>query len=185
MKLKYNNYFKYKNEVEDLYLSAFPKHERFPFWILEECSKENNSELLAITDNNIFVGFCYLVKCDDLYYLMYFAVEPKLRNKGYGSIILKELSNRYKNIFLSIEKPVDDLTKKRKNFYLKNGFIETNKIYEDTGVFYEILCNNKEIEITEEIMMKRYKNMSKNPSILKSISNTFDMNEIKFMNDNI
>jgi len=185
MNLIFKNNIENSQLLEELYLKSFPKEERFPFWVLKECSKENNSDLLEIYDNDEFVGFCYVVKCDNLYYLMYFAVEPNLRNKGYGSIILKELANKYKNIFLSIEKPSDELTKRRKNFYLENGFIETNKIYEDTGVFYEVLCNNKRIKITEEIMMKRYTNMSSNSDILKNISDTFDTNVVEFINDNV
>lgn len=45
MDFTYCNSLKYKDKIEKLYLSAFPKEERFPFWILEECSKKNNSSL--------------------------------------------------------------------------------------------------------------------------------------------
>lgn len=45
MSLKYINNIEYANEIEELYLNSFPKEERFLFWILEECSKENNSVL--------------------------------------------------------------------------------------------------------------------------------------------
>lgn len=50
MNLKYINYNKnkYKNKIKSLYLNSFPKDERFPFWILQECSKENNSDLYEI-----------------------------------------------------------------------------------------------------------------------------------------
>ena len=39
MTLKYTGNGEYKNEIEKLYLESFPKDERFPFWILYECSK--------------------------------------------------------------------------------------------------------------------------------------------------
>ena len=45
MTLTYIENGEYKNEIEKLYLKSFPKEERFPFWILDECSKENNSDL--------------------------------------------------------------------------------------------------------------------------------------------
>ena len=88
MNLLYINSQEYKDRIEELYLESFPEDERFPFWMLEECSKENNSDLLAIVDNGVFVGMSYIVNCHDAYYLMYLAVEPNLRNKNYGSHIL-------------------------------------------------------------------------------------------------
>ena len=63
----------------------------------------------------------YIVNCNDAYYLMYLAVEPDLRNKKYGSNILQDLKEKYKTIFLSIERPFDEISIKRKKFYLKNG----------------------------------------------------------------
>lgn len=74
MYFTYCNNLKYKDKIEKLYLSAFPKEERFPFWILEECSQEDNSDLCAILDNDKFIGMCYIVNCDDAHYLMYLAV---------------------------------------------------------------------------------------------------------------
>ena len=91
MNFNYINDLKYKDELEELYLSAFPKEERFSFWILEDCSKEDNSDLYAILDNDKFVGMCYIVNCDGAYYLMYLAVQDELRNKKYVSKILEDL----------------------------------------------------------------------------------------------
>ena len=109
MSLKYINNIEYSNEIEELYLNSFPKEERFPFWILEECSKENNSDLYGIIDNDKLIGMCYLVNCSNAYYLMYLAVEPNLRNQNYGSRILMDLKEKYKVLFLSIDSPVDNI----------------------------------------------------------------------------
>ena len=178
MYLKYVDYNKYINQIEELYLNSFPDNERFPFWILGECSKENNSDLYAIIDNDRFIGMCYIVNCCNVYYLMYLAVEPGLRNKNYGSQILMDLKEKYKTLFLSIDMPIDDISISRKNFYLRNGFYETNKFYEDTGVTYEVLCTNDEYEITDDIMKMRYTNMTNNSKLLEVISNTFNMNVV-------
>ena len=99
MSLKYINNIEYANEIEKLYLNSFPKEERFPFWILEECSKENNSDLYGIIDNDKLIGMCYLVNCSNAYYLMYLAVVPDLRNQNYGSKILMDLKEKYKVLF--------------------------------------------------------------------------------------
>lgn len=174
MLLSYINYTKYKDLVENLYLKSFPKEERFPFWVLEECSKEDNSILYAIIDNNKFIGMCYLVNCNEAYYLMYLAVEPEFRNNNYGSKILQDLKEKFKTLFLSVDEPVDDLSIRRKNFYLRNGFYDTNKYYEDTGINYEILCTNSEYEITNENMLMRYTNMTNNSELFSIIGNTFN-----------
>ena len=74
MYFNYCNNLKYQDELEELYLSAFPKEERFPFDILKTCSKEDNSDLYAVLDNDKFIGMCYIVNCNGAYYLMYLAV---------------------------------------------------------------------------------------------------------------
>lgn len=178
MNFTYINDLKCKDKIENLYLSAFPKEERFPFYILEECSKEDNSDLYAVFDKDKFIGMCYIVNCDNAYYLMYLAVQDELRNKNYGSKILKDLKEKYKNLFLSIDMPVDEMSIKRKNFYLRNGFYDTSQYYEDTGVWYEVLCTNDKCEITDNIMKKRYNNMTNKTKLLSVISSTFNANTI-------
>ena len=185
MNFNYINDLKYKDELEELYLSAFPKEERFSFWILEDCSKEDNSDLYAILDNDKFVGMCYIVNCDGAYYLMYLAVEPNLRNKNYGSHILMDLEEKYKTLFLSIDDPINELNIRRKNFYLRNGFYDTNKYYEDTGVNYEVLCTNPEYEITNENMQMRYTNMTSNSELLSIIANTFNADYVNLKNKSV
>ena len=63
-------------------------------------------------------------------------------------------------------------------FYLKNGFYDTNKFYEDTGVNYEVLCTNDQYEITDDNMKMRYTNMTNNPKLFKVISNTFNVDVV-------
>lgn len=187
MTLQYIDNEEYKNKIEKLYLESFPEEERFPFWILDECSKEDKSDLLAILDNDRFIGMCYLVNCNNAYYLMYLAVAPELRNQNYGSKILTDLKEKYKALFLSVDEPIDDISIRRKNFYLRNGFYDTNKYYEDTGVNYEVLCTNPEYEITNENMKMRYTNMTNNPELSNVIANTFnaDFVNLKYKNKHL
>ena len=121
---------------------------------------------------------CYIVNCDNAYYLMYLAVEPNLRNKSYGSKILNDLKEKYKLLFLSIDEPNNSMSIRRKNFYLRNGFYDINKSYEDTGINYEILCTDDRYEITNDIMKMRYTNMTNNSKIFNEISNTFDIDAV-------
>ena len=81
MNFKYINYYesKNKNKIKKLYLNAFPKEERFPFQILKYRSKQPNVIFNEILDNDKSIGMEYIIKCDDVYYLMYFAVYEEQR----------------------------------------------------------------------------------------------------------
>lgn len=181
MNLMYTSYPKHKHKIKEIYFDSFPKNERFPYLILRYTAKEKNVALNSVALKNVIIGIYYVVKCDDLFYLMYFAIDKEFRNKGYGSRVLNDLKRKYKNIFLSIEKKDDDLAFRRKKFYLRNGFFETGKYYLDNGVMYEVLCTNKNIEITVDILKKRYSNMSNSKLIKYIIGKTFNMNNIKIV----
>ena len=171
MKLNYINFYlcKDKKKVKKIYYESFEKEERFPFWLLKTCSKEDNVLFNAIYDNSELIGFQYIIKYDNVAYLMYLAISESKRNMGYGSEILKQLNNSHNNILLSIEKPNKkmDIKYRRKQFYLRNGFISTNKFLIDNNVEYELLCNSK-LDIDDEILQKRYTKMT-NSKIKKFI----------------
>ena len=101
-----------------------------------------------------------------------------MRNKNYGSKILNKLIKKYQLLFLSIDEPNDSISISRKNFYLKNGFYDINRVYEDTGINYEILCTDDKYEITDNIMKMRYINMTNNSKIFDEISNTFNVDSV-------
>lgn len=70
---------------------------------------------------------------------------------------------------------------RRKKFYLKNGFYETNKFILDNKVEYEILCTNRDYEITEENLKQRYTKMGNNKFINYVISKIINTYNIKFI----
>lgn len=188
MTLKYINYFtsQYKYEVKKIYQNAFPREERFPFWVLKCCAKEKNVRFNVILDGGKLVGMVYIIHCENYTYLMFFAIEKSQRKKGYGSQILKDLTEQYKNIILSIEKPdekFNDDKAKRKNFYLKNGLQETNKFMKDNGVLYELLCTNKEFVITEEKLRERYTKMTHSAVMKWIMSKLFNVHRIDFIEE--
>ena len=173
MNLKYINFYdsKQRNKIKKTYLNSFPRNERFPFWILKYSIKNKRNFLYEVLDyNNKFVGICYIVDCQDSFYLMYLAVDKIMRNKRYGSKILEDLKSKYGIIVLSL---------KRKKFYLANGFYEKNKYYEDNGVKYELLCTSKDYVITRENLKRRYSNMTNSKIIRYIIGKTFNMDNIK------
>ena len=183
MSLTYIDYnkCKYKNIVKKIYLDSFSKAERFPFLLLVRCSKEDNISFNVIYDDKTVIGFQYIIDYNGISYLMYFAIDSNNRNKGYGSEILKQLTNSNSNILLCIEKPSNqkELKYKRKIFYLKNGFLTTNKFIIDNNVEYELLCNNIDLNITKELLQGRYINMTKSKIIRYIISKMFNVNDIE------
>lgn len=186
MDLTYIDYFSstHKHDIKKIYKHSFPKEERFPFWILKHCSKEENVIFNAILDKNKVIGISYIITYDTIAYFMYLAIDENLRGKGYGSKVLQDFIKKYKTIILSIERPnkdIEDNRNIRKQFYLRNGFFETNKFIEDTGVEYEILCTNKDHDITIEDLEKRYSKMANSTIMKYLIGKIFDMQPIDFI----
>jgi GrpB-like predicted nucleotidyltransferase (UPF0157 family)/GNAT superfamily N-acetyltransferase len=116
--------------IIELYKNAFPvKEQRNIDSIFYD--KTGMIEVLAFYERNHFCGFaCTLIHLD-ICYILYLAIEDSLRGNGYGSKVLKELAIRYpdKRIVLDIEKEDENAPNnieriKRKNFYLKNGYME-------------------------------------------------------------
>ena len=176
-----------KKLIKKLYYESFDKDERFPFWLLKKCSKEKNVKFNIIYNKDKVIGFQYIIvqyiiEYENIAYLMYFAIEKTQRNIGYGSEILKELNKSYKNVLLCIEKTkekVFDIKHERKQFYLRNGFVGTNKYIVDNNVEYELLCNNSNLNITKEILEKRYTMMTSSKILRFIISKIFNVYNIK------
>lgn len=117
-------FFEEFEQVFDIMKKSFPPDEFRSF--------EEQKALLNKENYNIYVyeldfeisGFLTFWTFDDFVYIEHFAVSEKSRNKGLGEKILncfKELC-REKTIILEVEPPTDTLTKRRVNFYIRNGF---------------------------------------------------------------
>ena len=136
--------------MKKLFLTAFPPEERPPFRVLKRRAKEN-VDWLAIEADGETAGFFYTLKRKDLYYLMFFAVEEKMRGRGIGEAALLQAIKRYsdKRLFLSIERPYEqgaenaETRKRRKAFYLRCGFSETGREAREGSVIYEVLGINE------------------------------------------
>lgn len=132
--------------VKQIYFESFPKSERMPFPIMVGMSKLWNTQFLSFYDDDTLCGFIYFATNSKLVFVMFFAVDEKLRSKGYGSAILQEIHNRYPNkkIVISIEPceisvPDLEIRKRRKAFYLRNGYKEAGYMLKLNGVVQEII----------------------------------------------
>ncbi len=119
--------------LRNLYEEAFPEDEQIPWGSLVGLISEMNLDFTAYYADNQLLGFTIVYPSSHYNWFWYFAVQPDLRGKGIGQQILTALINKYKgqrNI-LDMESPVhpcDNLEqrKRRHEFYLRNGFRDTN-----------------------------------------------------------
>ena len=143
------NTSKRKQEVKDIYVSSFPKEDRMPFGLMLMMSYLWNSEFLAFYDDDVLCGFVYMATIGRQSYVMFFAVNENIHSKGYGSRILETVQSMHINnkIIISIE-PCDESAEdfeqriRRKNFYLKNGYLETGYFMKIGGKKQEVLIRN-------------------------------------------
>ncbi len=120
----------YQN-IKELYLSAFPKEERPPFFLLKHKAQKGKGTFLVIEEEEQFLGFLHIALSNDLVYLAFFAMKEESRSHGYGSQALTLLKQRYagKKILIAREKldPAAEnyaMRVRRYGFYCRNGFTD-------------------------------------------------------------
>ena len=132
--------------LKQLYQTAFPKGEQIPWNDLLRLVGEMPLDFMAYYDGEEFIGFTIVYPRKSFNLFWYFAVRKELRGKGYGQQILSRLIERYKGqtCVLDMESPTQvyeniDLRKRRHNFYLRNGFRDTNVYRTYNGITMTIM----------------------------------------------
>ena len=133
------------SKIEALYKSAFPANERRPLMPLLR-DRTGHGETVAFFDGDLFCGFACLLTDKDISHIIYFAVEDTLRGKGYGSAALSTMAQWKKDKRIIVDIEMEDAGKenniqrrRRKQFYINNGFSETEISYTWRNETYEIL----------------------------------------------
>ena len=131
--------------IRDLYRISFPDVERKPFSLIE---RKATMEILMMSEGGERMGPAITASDGELVLLDYFAVDPSKRGQGAGSEALQLLLALYddRQFFLEIERPVDDAPNLeerilRKQFYLKNGMLETDIKIRLFGIPMELLTS--------------------------------------------
>lgn len=149
---------------------AFPKEEQYPFWQLRLMTLKKGVRFSAFYDGVLFCGIAYTASTERVMYVLYLAVDDRLRSQGYGTKILDLLQaeNPEKDIVLNVE-PLDERAKnyeqrkKRLAFYGRNGFSDTGYRMTDVTGEYCILSNSERFSVSDykkaisKIGMNRYK----------------------------
>ena len=74
-------------EIKSLMRRAFPQNEQIPMWLLHILAIRKSVEFSAYYDEDLFCGISYTASNEDLVFILYLAVNDKIRSKGYGSAI--------------------------------------------------------------------------------------------------
>lgn len=144
-----------RSQINQLYQQAFPPNERRDLSHLLTPG-QNIGEVFAYCDQEGFVGFACLLNSLDISHIIYFAVTETLRDKGYGSEILRRLCRQKpgNRVIVDIERDGPSAEnhvqrQQRKQFYLRNGFGETPVKYRWQQEDYEILSYGGTIQPEE------------------------------------
>ena len=110
--------------MEDLMKASFPKEE---YRDLNELRSYTDNKTIfynnIIMDGDKPIGFITFWDFDDFYYAEHFAIDPNLRNGGYGKKVMNALClNIEKPIVLEVEHPTEEIAERRINFYKRQGF---------------------------------------------------------------
>ncbi len=141
-------------QVKALYESAFPANERIPIkHLLDDKIKR---EFWAFFDKEDgandatpkFCGFSNSISHGDITNIVYFAVEPELRSRGYGSQILQAIRRQHPGTRIIVDIEVEEDSKdaeelerrnRRREFYQRNGFDSSPVDYVWQGEHYRLL----------------------------------------------
>lgn len=123
----------FEKDVMGLYRASFPAVERVPYEALTVGAELGICDNLALVDRGEFVGMAYLIRDEETPCLLYFAVCPEKRGRGYGGSALSLLELMYDGrVFLYVEDPDQDearreLRLRRLEFYRRNGLNLTGR----------------------------------------------------------
>ncbi|MBS4535653.1 GNAT family N-acetyltransferase [Clostridium sp. D2Q-14] len=118
------------NYIWDIYNSSFPEDEKRSIELQKKILKDSRYSFRPLKDKDEIVGFIAIWDLDDFIFIDHYAIDKKYRGKGYGKRFLKELLNEFnKMIVLEVEKPENDIAKRRIKFYEELNFYLNNFSY--------------------------------------------------------
>lgn len=132
-------------EIKKIYKQSFLKEERVVIpYLLYLCKKENASFWAYYIDNKL-CGISYIITNDDFAFIFYLAIKEEFQNQGIGSKILDSIKKVFNKKAITINCLIneDELFLKRKKFYKKNGFVDTNYILSDKNNKYNVYSTNR------------------------------------------
>lgn len=113
------------DDVYHLFQDSFIPAELRPYKQMKELFEKNFFTIYAQYEKDKLLGTMIVWELKNCIYLENFAVNSQIRGRGLGSQFLKEFCRLYKDnfLFLEVEEPHDEVSKKRIQFYEKWGFV--------------------------------------------------------------
>ena len=91
--------------------------------------KNDEYEIFCLENGGVCVGFMSIWQLSDFAFIEHVVIKEEYRNRGLGEAALTVLKSRFKKIVLEAEPAVQDIQKRRLNFYKRNGFVENDGDY--------------------------------------------------------
>lgn len=107
----------------ELYHSSFPEHERRLAPSQKRILSDPEYNFMLIYSGDTFVGLMLYWENDDFIYLEHFCTLPEMRGKGLGAKALKKLVSGGKTVILEIDPPENEISRRRRAFYERCGFL--------------------------------------------------------------
>ncbi len=145
------------DEIAAFMKRSFPKEELMPMWLLLLISKFKKYNFNAYYAENLFVGILFTIESKETLFIFYIAVNDKIQSKGYGSLLLKNIFEKYPNKYISLfietisDKNASNYEQRvrRLSFYKKNGFRQTGYSAGNKIPFIDILSTNDNFNIKD------------------------------------
>lgn len=143
-----------------LYEEAFPESERPGTFmeLINAFDKDDSGHVIGTYDGEAIAGFQAYQKYDNFIFLMFFAVNAKIRGKGYGSKLLQYLKDTYPNLCIigcieTLDEKAENNDQRiaRKRFYERNGLFTTDYSYTLPGQQFTIICSHDQEEAGQHI----------------------------------
>jgi GNAT superfamily N-acetyltransferase len=141
-----------RRHAKALYLEAFPKEERLPWWLLLLNSRRQDIDLTAFVEDGRMVGFTASVTTEEMHFLLFFAIPANLRGQGWGSAILAQLQQQHKAVTLNVElldPKAENFSQRQRRFrfYQRNGFYDTGYHVWEIGGKFRVLATQPELDV--------------------------------------
>lgn len=119
------------NSFYKLMCEAFPPIERRHLENQRKLLQNDFYKIVGYKEDNNVIAFIASWEFENFNFIEHFAVDSSYRGNGIGSKILKQYLNNHNNkpIFLEVEYPKDDYSKRRIEFYKRLGFSLNNYEY--------------------------------------------------------
>lgn len=111
-------------EAMGLYSESFPPHEQRKAASQKEIMHNEEYHFDLIFDGDVFIGNILYWETQNFIYVEHFCIKSEMRNMGYGHDALMLLNEKGKTVILEIDPLTDEISRRRKGFYERAGYME-------------------------------------------------------------